>query len=414
VTAYTMLGVVYSNIGENSRGAEQLRKAYELRDRVSEREKFYVESAYYFYAVGDLEKARQVDELWAQTYPRDDIALTYLGLLYGRLGQNDTALTEMREALRLNPASGLRYSNLANSYLRLNRPEEARAVAEEAHAKNLDSETLRETLYQLAFLQNDAAGMAQQFAWSTGKPGVEDVFLSNEANTTIYFGRLGRARELMIRAVESALRSDEKETAAGYEAALAWTEADFGNSERARQRAATALSRVSNHDVQFMAAMALARAGDSMRAARIADELAKQFPQDTLTNYVEVPTVHGAIEINRYKPSTAIDSLQAASTYELGWVDSLCSAFLRGQAYLLLRQGGLAALEFQKILDHRSIVQNGRHGALAHLGLARAYALQGETAKARAKYQDFLTLWKDADPDIPILKQAKAEYARLQ
>jgi eukaryotic-like serine/threonine-protein kinase len=320
----------------------------------------------------------------------------------------------MRESLHLNPASGLRYSNLVNSYISLNLLAEARATAEQAEAKKLDSPVLHSSMYQLAFLQNDAPEMARQLAWSAGKAGIEDVLLSSEANTAAYFGRLRKAREFTLRAVQSAQRSDEKETAAGYEANLAWTEADVGNSERARQNAAAALSRASNRSVRFTAAMALARAGDSTRAERIADELAKKLPDDTLVTQMEVPIIRGAIEIDRHRPLKAIAVLQAVSPYELGNVDSLYSAYLRGSANLLLHRGSEAAAEFQKILGHFGVVQNGEHGALAHLGLARAYVLSGDTAKARNKYQDFLALWKDADPDIPILKQANTEYAKLQ
>ena len=235
--AYSSLSNAYWSLGETNLGAENARKAYELRDRVSDREKFYIECNHYW-ATGDLEKARQAYELWAQTYPRDDVPPGYLSAIYTQIGEYDKALAESQEALRRDPTSGLNYANLAFSYLNLNRLDQARAIAEEAQAKKLDSQYLRFSLYQLAFLQNDAAGMAQQAAWAAGKPGVEDVLLASEANTAAYFGRLAEAREFSRRAVASAERAEEKETAAGYEAEAALREVLFGNAAEARQRVA--------------------------------------------------------------------------------------------------------------------------------------------------------------------------------
>ncbi len=414
--AYASLGNGYHNLGEISQAAENTRKAYELRERVSEREKFYIESHYYDFVTGDLEKARQAYELLAQTYPRDVVPPDNLGSLYIQLGQYDKALAEYREAVRLDPGSGLDYANLVVGYLNLNRLEEARATAEEAQAKKFDSPYLRFDLYQLAFVRNDAAGMAQQVAWSAGKPGVEDVLLANEADTAAYSGRLGKAREFSRRAVASAERAEEKETAAGYEASAALREALFGDAAEARQRVAAALGLSTGGDVQCGAALALALAGDGARAQALADDLAKRFPENTLVQFNYLPTIHAQLALIRNDSSRAIESLQTATPYELGNVGygAFYPVFVRGEAYLVGHQGSEAAAEFQKILDHRGVVFNEPIGALAHLGLARAYALQGETAKARAAYNDFLTLWKDADPDIPILRAAKSEYAKLQ
>ena len=415
--AYASLGTSYNNLGETSLAAENIRKAYDLRDRVSDREKFYIESHYYQFVTNDLEKARRAYELWAQTYPRDLVPPSNLTNIYGALGQYDKALAEAREGFRLNEAGGT--GNLVNSFLQLNRLEEARATAEGAQAKNFDSPYLRFVLYQLAFLQNDAAGMAQQAAWAVGKPGWDDVLLASEADTAAYSGRLGKAREFSRRAVASAERADEKETAAGYEDEAALREALFGNAAEARQRVAAALALSVGRDVQYGAALALALAGDMTRAQAMAEDLGKRFSDDTIVHFNYLPTIHARLALSRNDSSKAIDSLQAAAPYELGipgagtFTTALYPVYVRGEAYRVGHQGSEAATEFQKILDHRGIVVNAPIGALAHLGLARAYALQGDTVKARAAYQDFLTLWKDADPDIPIFIAAKAEYVKL-
>jgi predicted Ser/Thr protein kinase len=415
--AYARLGTSYSNIGETTLGAENTRKAYELREQVSEPEKFYIESHYYQNVTGDLEKARQVYELWTQTYPRDWLPQAPLSVIYNCLGQYEKSLEEAREEFRLNPASGEAYAILVLSYLSLNRLEEAWAIAEEAQAKKFDSPYLRVLLYQLAFLQNDAAGMARQVAWAAGKPGVEDVLLAYEADTAAYSGRLGEAREFSWRAVASAERAEEKEVAASYEAEAALREALFGNPAEAHQRAAAALALSSGREVQNGATLALAFAGDAVRAQAPADDLGKRFPEDTIVQFNYLPTIHAQLTLNHEEAGKAIKALQPVGSNELGTVGSfyaLYPIYVRGEAYLTAHQGSEAAAEFQKILDHRGIVFNEPIGALAHLQIGRAYAMQGDTAKAKAAYQDFLTLWKDADPDIPILIAAKAEYAKLQ
>jgi serine/threonine protein kinase/predicted Zn-dependent protease len=417
--AYASLGTSYGNLGETSLGAENTRKAYELRERVSEREKFYIESHYYSIVTGDLEKARRAYELWAQTYPRDWLPPDNLGGIYRILGQYDKRLAENRETLRLDPTNAWSYAYLVYPYLNLNRLEEARTTADEAQAKHLDSPLLRIGLYQLAFLHNDAAGMAQQVSWAAGKSGVEDVLLAREADTAAYSGRLGEARDFSRRAVASAERAEEKEKAASYEADAALREALFGNATAGRQRAAAALGLSSGRDVKYGAAVALAMAGDAARAQALADDLAKHFPEDTLVQFNYLPTLHAQLALSRNDASKAIEALQAAAPYELGDPTeaftflSLYPVYVRGEAYLAGHQETDAAAEFQKILDHRGVVFSEPIGALAHLGLARSYR-QGDTTKARATYQDFLTLWKDADPDVPILKEAKAEYAKLQ
>jgi tRNA A-37 threonylcarbamoyl transferase component Bud32/Tfp pilus assembly protein PilF len=417
--AYASLGTIYSNIAKPNLGAENTKKAYELRERVSDRERFYIESHYYHFVTGDLETARQTYELWAQTYPRDFVAPTNLSVIDGLLGQYDKAL---EQSLRLDPDNGEAYANLVSSYLNLNRLEEARATGDEAQTKNLDSSTLRWYLYQLAFAKNDTAGMAQQAAWLAGQRGLEGWAPVLEAETAAYSGRLKRGRELSRQAVLAftvKAEGEEKETAGSVEAEAALREALFGNASEARQGAAAALRLSRGRDVQYGAALALAFAGDAAQPQTLADDLAKRFPEDTIVQHNYVPTIHAQIELSRKDSAKAIEALQAVAPYELGSPAvapfiGMYPVYVRGTAYLAAHEGGLAAGEFQKILDHRGVVLNEPIGALAHLQLGRSYALEGDTTKARAAYIDFLSLWKDADPDVPILKEAKAEYAKLQ
>jgi hypothetical protein len=390
---------------------------------VSEREQFQIESSYYFIVTGDLQKALQSCELWAQTYPRDDGSRGVETGIYTIVGQYDKAALAVRENLRLAPTPiGIGYAGLVDSYLSRNLFEEARATAQEAQAKNLDSPYLRFDLYRLAFLQNDTAGMAQQVAWAAGKRGSEDVLLGNEADTAAYFGQVGKARELSWQAHSSATQSQQRETAALHEAAAAIREALFGNADEARKWAALTKQLRSSRDVQYGALLALALTGDlsqgETRLEQLADDFARRFPEDTLVEFNYLPTLRAQMAIDHHDPSKAIELLQAAAPYELGGSPASFTAlypiYVRGEAYLSLHQGSQAATEFQKILDHRGIVWNEPIGALAHWQLGRAYVLQGDSAKAKSEYSVFLGLWKDADPDIPVLKQAKAEYAGLQ
>jgi serine/threonine protein kinase/tetratricopeptide (TPR) repeat protein len=413
--AYFDLGMKYGDLREETLAAENIRKAFELRSRVSEYEKLAIE-AQYAGTIGDLEKSRQAYELLAQTYPRDGLAINQLGYTYSALGQYDQSLPKMRELLRLYPESPLSYSNLAIVYLRLNRLEEARATLEEATKRKLDYPTLHRRLYFLAFLQNDAAGMARQLAWGTGKPGVEDLLLRHEADTAAQFGQLVRARALSNQAVASAERAGEKEAAANHEADAALREALFGNAAEARKRVTAAFALSKAQSVQFPAALALALVGDAVRAQSMVEDLSRHSPQNTIIQFNYIPTVRAQLALNRHDGAKAIELLQSAIPYELSDFGpaALYPAFVRGEAYLAERRGSEAAVEFQKIRDYRGVVMNDPIGALAHLGLGRAYAMQGDTAKAKTAYQDFLTLWKDADPEVPILKQAKAEYTKLK
>ena len=416
--AYRAMSSTYSNLGEAGRGTENARKAYALREKVSERERFSIEGFYYLVATGELEKTAQTYGLWQQTYPRDYGPYLALGYISADLGNWEKALEEFREALRLEPNRAANYLNLGGAYTSLNRLDEAEAVFKQAEERKLESGFLLQNRYWLAFLKGNAVQMAQLVSAATGKAGAEDRLLATQADTEGWYGKLKNAHELTGRAMDSAQHNDAKESAAAYQAAAALREVEAGNREQARAEAHAALKLAPNRDVRAIAALALARAGDTAGAEKLAAELDKAFPLDTLVQRYWLPTIRAGVALERKDPDRAIELLKAASTVELGeptnLAMSLCPVYLRGEAYLMLHDGNAAAAEFQKFIDHRGLVVNFPWGALARLGLARAYALQGDTAKARAAYQDFLTLWKDADPDIPILKEAKAEYAKLK
>jgi serine/threonine protein kinase/predicted Zn-dependent protease len=420
--AYASLGIYYYNLGEMTLATENIRKAYELREHTSERERFSIESIYYLGAIGDLEKARQDYELWAQTYPRDFAPLNNLRVIYVNLGQYDKAFAKGSEAFHARPPAGWTYAILAQSYLFVNRIDEVRATIDEAQGKKFDLPALHLLLYQIAFLKSDPAGMAQQVTWLGGKPGAEDVMLAFEADTAAFSGRLGKARDFSRLAAESAGHVQQKETSATYEADEALREALFGNISEARRQATAALALSTGRDVQYGAALALAFAGDTSRAQALADDLNKRFPEDTIVQFNYLPTIRAQLALDRNDSPKAIEILQPAAPYELGSLTrasvfnfmSLYPVYVRGEACLAAHRAGEAVNEFQKILDHRTVVLMEPIGALAHLGLARAYALQGDAAKAKTAYEDFFTLWKDADPGIPILIAAKSEYAKLK
>jgi eukaryotic-like serine/threonine-protein kinase len=317
--------------------------------------------------------------------------------------------------VKLDPGSGSPYGDLVASYVLVNRLDEARATVQEAQTHNLDTPQIHLDLYGIDFLQHDAAGMEREAAGLMGKPGFEDEILGFESDTNAYVGQFAKARELTRRASGSAQRADEKEAAAYYEADSAVREALVGNMSQAKQQARAALALSTGSAVEAVSA-ALGLAGDAPQSTRLAADLAKRFPEDTIVQFDYLPMIHAAAALPGSSANKALEALAPAAPYELGpnWWVSLYPVYLRGEAYLAAHQGSAAAAEFQKILDHRGIVLNEPIGALAHLQIGRAYAMQGETAKAKAAYQDFLTLWKDADPDIPIFIAAKAEYAKLQ
>jgi eukaryotic-like serine/threonine-protein kinase len=411
--AYAYLSTTYANHRAPELAAENIRKAYELRSKVSERERFYIESHYYWSVTGELERAASVLEQWQQTYPGDYSPYTTLGAIYRMLGNIEKALEEVRESMRLEPNHAINYFNLGVDYVALNRLEEAEAVFTQAEERKLEYDWIPRARYRLAFLKGDSVRMAQIASAAMGKPGEEDTILTAQADTEAWYGRLKDAREVIRRAMEAALHNNDEEAAADYQVDGALLDAAAGNLKLARADANAALKLAPNRNVRGMAALGMAQTGDTAAAEKMAAGLDKDFPLDTLVQRYWVPAIRAAVALNRKDPGRAVELLQVTNAIELG--DSrLIVVYLRGEAYLMLHDGTHAAAEFQKFIDHRTLVANAEWGALAHLGLARAYAMQGDTAKARLAYQDFLRLWKDADPDIPVLRQADAEYGKLQ
>ena len=418
--AYATLGRLYRTISENAAAEEYTQKAYELREPTSQAEKYFITSSYQIVVTGDLEKAEQTCQLWASDYPRMVMPHNFLaGPIYPSLGQFEKAIEQGRQLLRMNADGGpVPYAILGFNYLALNRFDDARTTETQALRRGMDHPFLHLDLYTLASVQGDAAEMARHAAWLIGKPGIENDQLAQEADFAAYSGRLQEARERSTQAIDSATRAGKKESAATYLARSALREVWFGNKEEAVRQAHNALGLSLDLGVQFGAALTFAYAGDAKMAQSLADEMEKRFPEASIVQLLFRSTLRAAISFAREKPSETIEALKSVAPYDLArpgsytWT-AMQPVFLRGQALLTLRQGNQAAAEFQRILDRRGLVLNQPIGALAHLQLARAYEFQGDIAKARTAYQDFLTLWKGADPDIPILKQAKSEYAKL-
>jgi serine/threonine protein kinase/tetratricopeptide (TPR) repeat protein len=420
--AYAWLGISFNDMGELSMDVECSRKAYEVRDRTSEPEKYFITARFHKVVTGNLEKAEEALQLWIQAYPRTALPHIYLaGAIYPDTAQYEKAVEQGREAIRLSPNFSPSYTLPILDSISLNRIDEAKATYQQALEHKLKSSFFQLALYQIAFLQNDSAGMAQQVSLSAGTPGLEATLFANESDTAAYSGRLRIAREFSRQAVDSAERAGDKEAAAAYSALSALREALFGNPDEARRRATWATKLPSGHDLQYAVALAWAYAGDHERAQELTDDLGQRFPEATIVQFNYLPTLRAKLAVSKGDASEALETLRVALPYELGrttyssygW-SSLYPVYVHGEAYLAAHQGKEAAAEFQKILDHRGIVLNEPIGALALLQLGRAYALQDDTAKAKTAYQNFLTLWKDADPDVPILKEAKAEYAKLK
>ena len=427
---YITVGSVYLTLGQIERGREYISKAFQLREHASEREKLEIVADYYEYVTGELDKAAQTFQEEMEIYPREMGAYSDLSLALGAQGQYEKAAEIAREAVRLAPDAD-QYVNLALWELSLQRFDETRQVIHEGLARKIDDFLLHDALYALAFVGADSAAMAEQQQWFAGKAEYETFGLALASDTEAYGGHLGKARELTKRAVDSAVRADSKENGAIWHTNAALEQAAYGNATEARQSAAEALKLASaSQGVESEAALALAMAGDTARAQSLAQDLGKRFPLNTQMQSLWLPAIQAQLALDRKNPTSALNDLQAASPIELGQIQfvinisCLYPIYVRGQAYLAAGQGSAAAAEFQKILDHSGIVWNCWTGALAHLGVARANALESRTAqgadadaarvRALAAYKDFLTLWKDADPDIPILKEAKAEYAKLQ
>lgn len=412
-SAYSELGLSYQNLQQSSRALDCARKAYQLRNRATRIEQLSI-TAIYFSATGELDKEIQTYEMWAASYARNPVAHVDLGADYAMMGLHEKALPELQEGLRLAPDNVNVYTSLGAVYLYLNRMDDAKSTFDLALAHRLDDGGLRQFIYLLAFLRNDSARMEEQVAWAEGKPGNEDLLLSMQSDTEAYYGRMSNARELSRRAEESARHADSKETAALWQANAATREAELGNSLLARQGVRTALALSSGRDVKVQAALALARIGDVAQARVLVEELEKSYPTNTLLKFYWLPCIKAAIEINRGNGLSALGLLEVAAPYELAGNMPLYPAYLRGEAYLLLKNGTGAAAEFQKLVVHKGIVQNFITGSLVLLQNGRAYELAGDSAQAKTAYQEFFTLWKDADPNIPILMKAQSEFAKLQ
>jgi serine/threonine protein kinase/tetratricopeptide (TPR) repeat protein len=421
-TAYAALGRMYGDIGEPVLSAESTSRAYELRDHASDNEKFFITASYEMEVTGNMEKARETCELWAQTYPREYSPHGFLsGIIYPTFANYEKAIEEAEASVALARGFTFGYLNLSFGHQNLGHLPEAENALQRAAKLKLKNPAFSVQGYDLAFLKGDQAAMDREVAGARGKAGAEPDIDNHQAFVLGYFGHLQQARGMSQRASELAQRSARSESAAQYEIGAALREAFFGNVPAARREAMAALQLSKDRGVEYGAAVALAMAGDSSQAQALANDLERRFPEDTSVRFNYLPTVRALLALNRSEPFKAIEVLQGAAPYDLasppssfhGFFGSLYPVYLRGQAYLAAHRGTEAAAEFQKILDHRWIVVSDPVAVAARLQSGRAFALSGDTAKAKAAYQDFLALWKDADPDIPILKLAKTEYAKL-
>lgn len=421
--AHAWVGRMYDDVGESALSAESTRTAFQLRDRASDAEKLFITASYYMQVIGNMEKAQQTCEAWAATYPRAVVPHDFLsGIIYPAFGKYEKGVEESQKAIERDPDFAVGYLTLAYSYVYLDRLDEAESTLRKASERKLEMPDYSVLRYDIAFLRDDKAEMARQMSLAQMKPGAEDWIANHQAFVYGYSGKLQEAKRMSRKATELALQAGQRERAALYEAGAALREALFGNSATAKQEAKAALELSKGRGVEYGAAIALALSGDLSRAEALTNDLEKRFPEDTSVQFSYLPTLRAVVNLEHGKPSNAIKLLQIAAPDELGapgssffgFYGALYPVYFRGEAYLAAHKGAEAAAEFEKILRHQSIFVSDPMGALAHLQLGRAYALAGNKTKARSAFQDFLTLWKDADSDIPILRQAKAEYARLQ
>ena len=415
------LGLMYGHTGESGLAAEHTAKAYALRERASENEKFFSSAYYEGRTTGNQEKAEQICQAWSWAYPRDVTPHAFLsGFIYTGLGKYERAVAEAQRVIEIDPDADIGYYNLAFNYMYVGRLGQAQETLRRAADRKLEMPDFVVQRYDVAFLESDDAAMARELALAQSDPEAEDWISHHEAFVLAYTGHVCEARKLSVQAGELA-RQGHRERAALFETGAALREAFIGNAAAARQRASVALELARGREVQYGTALALALAGNSSQAQALADDLERAFPEDTSVKFSYLPVLRGVLALNQHQPSKAIELLQGASGYELGtprsnlqgFFGALYPVYVRGEAYLAAGQGADAVAEFQKILDHRGIVVSDIIGALAHSQIARAYVKIGDTTKAESGYRDFLTLWKDADPDIPILRQAKTEYAQL-
>lgn len=419
--AYGALTLAYNSIGEPRAAADYARKAYALRDKVSEPEKYFITARYGKNGTGNIDMAVQACLTWIQAYPRAAYPRVMVaGSIYPVVGEFEKSAAQAIEGIRLMPTMPVTYAFLIDDYIALNRFSDAQAVHEQARKLNLHSEFFAFNLYQLAFLQHDPAEMARQVAASMGQPGLEDQMLAYEAGTAAYYGHLERARDITDRAMDSARRAGGQDAAATYLAMSALRDALFGNVSEAERGATAALERSPARDVLYGAALVSAFAGSLDKAKALMEDLATQFPEDTLAQYNYLPALRAKLALAHGDPAGAVAILKTATSYEFGvtrssvlaWT-SMYPVYVRGEAYLAMHESRKAAAEFQRILDHPGIALNYPIGPMARLQRARALSDAGDRAGARAAYRDLLDLWKDADPDLPVLKEAEAEAAGL-
>jgi tetratricopeptide (TPR) repeat protein len=419
--AYADLSMVYWNLGQTDLSAANTRKAYDFRDRVSDRERLWILFLYDRQVTGNLPRELQTLESWVQRYPQDWMAYAVLAG-WGTLGtgQYERGLQAAHEALRLNPDSSFSYVGAFHSFL-LDRFAEAADAFQRAAERKLEIPEYMVLRYYIALLRGDQSGMEREIARAR-EEHAEDRMSHNQAMVFARSGQMRQARTMWERAFAMAQQDGNREGAARFEAAEAVCEAHFGNAAAAKARALAALQLANDRDVEYAAAVALAYSGDSAASQRLAEDLEKRFPEDTPVQFEYLPTLHALSALAHRAPSDAVERLQRALPYDFAlpgtayfsMFGGLYPAYVRGEAYLRAGKGREAAAEFQKILNHRGVVFADPIGALAHPQLGRAYGLMGDNAKAKTAYQNFLVLWKDADPDIPILQQAKVEYAKLQ
>jgi eukaryotic-like serine/threonine-protein kinase len=420
--AFAQLGLAYGAVGESDLSAQNTSKAYELRNRASDAERFFITASYEARVTGNLKKAQETCEAWAQAYPRDTAPHEYLsGFIYPASGKYEKGIEAAQKAIELSPDTAIAYSMLAYNYVSLDRPQEAKDILRRASERKLDTSEIRLQRYLIAFLQGDRAGMAQEAALAEGKAEAEDWIVYNEASVLAYNGRLREALTKARHAEEMAKQGSHPERAALFEIGSALWQAFYGEGYAARKDANAAMQLSRDREVLYGAALALALSGDSFRARHITDDLDRRFPEDTSVRSSYVPVLRSSLAMNQGQALKALELLQIAVPYELGTHRSsihgnfgaLYPVYMRGQAYLAAHQGEEAAVEFQKILDHRGVVVSDTVGALAHLQLGRAYVMQGNKPKAKTAYESFLALWKDADAEMPVLARAKSEYASL-
>jgi eukaryotic-like serine/threonine-protein kinase len=409
---YARMGVVYVADGELEQAQESTRKAYELRDRVSERERLYITHHYYDTVTGELDKEIETLQLYQRTYPNDSVPSNNLAVAYAQTGDFEKAVAAAQESIRADASSTNAHIGLSGAYFELNRFDEAKQIEEQNLKQFPDSEFVHWLYYVEALRAGWTADAQRELDWAKGKPG-EYRFLSIRARIEEGAGKLHLGRETAQQSIEMQKGHGLTEGAQNDIALQAMIEADFGDCRLARQDAATLPSnpgRVASASVAFLSATC----GDAAKAENLANNLNKDYPLDTFAQKLDIPMIRAREHIERGDGSKAVDELRLAEPFEFGNVALGHPAYLRGLAYLKMKQGGQAAAEFQKVLDHKGVTGNSPHAALSRLGLGRAYALAGDSSKARTAYQDFFALWKDADPDIPVLKEAKAEYEKLK